>query len=596
MTNTTLYTILKKNIEKYKSRKVLFSENKDGQWTGISWIEFGEKVEATAKALLELSVNVGDRIAIFSQNMPEWTITDYAIQAIRGVSVPLYATSSVSQALYILDETETKFIFAGEQDQYNKAIEIAKKSKSVKKIIVFDSGVALSNEFDSVYFSDFCKTGNNETNQSILKQRTDEGDITDLLTIIYTSGTSGEPKGVMLHQSNLIFCIEIHKKRLVLKDTDISMCFLPLSHVFERGWTFVILSNGISNYYNRNPREIVNKIKVVKPNLMCAVPRFFEKSYNVVLSTVEKSSPLKKKIFTWAIKTGNKRVELLCNENPVPFGLHLKYKLADLLVLKKGRAAFGGQIRYMPSAGAALSEEIIRFFHAAGITILFGYGLTESTATVSCYPYTKFKFGSVGKIMPDIQVKIGENKEILVKGDSITSGYFNKPKATQEAFIDGWFRTGDAGSIDEEGNIFMTDRIKDIFKTSSGKFIAPQMIEGLLGNSPFVDQVAIIGNERKFVSALIVPAFDSLNDWAKNNGISISDRAELLKNEQILKLYSDTIAQLQKDLSSFEQVKKFTLLSKEFSINGGELTDTLKVKRNVVNEKYSVEIAMMYLD
>jgi long-chain acyl-CoA synthetase len=592
--SNTLYTILLHNIEKYGLKPALFYESSEGNWTGISWKDMGIKIEDTAKALLEMQINTGDCIGIISQNMPEWTITDYAIQAVRAVSVPLFATTSVQQALFILNQTETKILFVGEQPEYDKALEIAKESRTLKKIVAFSSEIILSNEFDSAYFTDFCKTGNTPDNNILLKQRTNEGNPGDLLTVIFTSGTSGEPKGVMLHQSNLLFCLEIHQKRVILNNSDISLSFLPLCHIFERGWIFIVLSSGISNYYLKNPKEIIDKIQVIKPNLMCSVPRFFEKTYTGVLSAVENSSALKKKIFAWAIKIGNKKVEKLNSGKKLSLGLSLKYKIADLLVLKKGRSVLGGNIRYMPCAGASLSEEIVRFFHASGITILYGYGLTETTATVSCFTYTNFKFGSVGKIMPGLEVKTGENNELLVKGETVTAGYFNNPKATEEAFIDGWFRTGDAGHIDDDGNVFMTDRIKDLFKTSSGKYIAPQFSENILGNSPFIDQVALIGNEKKYVSALIVPAFDALSDYAAKNNIVYDNRSGLLKNEKIIQFFEEIINNLQKDLSPFQKVKKFTLLPVEFSIKGGELTHSLKMKRNAINEKYALEISMMY--
>jgi long-chain acyl-CoA synthetase len=592
----TLYKRLLENIIKYGSKPALFYETSPNHWKGISWIAFGEKIESIAKTMLTVKIETGDRIAIFSRNMPEWTITDYACQAIRAVSVPIYSTTSVQQAIYILNETETKLLFVGEQEQYDKALEIVKSVASIQKIIVFSSDVKLSKDFDSQYFSNFGMNESSKDIQNLLDKKINEGNENDLLTIIYTSGTSGEPKGVMLHQKNLIFCVGIHEKRLVLSDSDISMSFLPLSHVFERGWTYVVLSNGISNYYLKNPREIIDKIKVVKPNLMCAVPRFFEKTYTVVLNTLEKSSPLKKKIFTWAIKVGDKLAAKQNNKQFIPLVLRVQHLLADSLVLKKGRAAFGGKIRYMPCAGASLSQEIVQFFYAAGIPLVYGYGLTETTATVSCFPYTGYKFGSVGKIMPGVEIKIGENNEILVKGNSVTSGYYNKPEADKESFIDGWFRTGDAGSLDDDGNLFLTDRIKDIFKTSSGKFIAPQYIETLLGNSPYIDQVALIGNEKKYITALIVPAFDTLKEYAIKNNIPFTDRKELVKNEKIFSFYSDIINKLQKDLSPFEQVKKFLLLSNEFSIDGGELTNTLKLRRNVIYEKYIGEIRGMYFD
>lgn len=594
MINSQLTGLFRHNVEKYGSRNAVYYRSDEGKWIGISWNRMGEMVNNTANALLNSGVSESECIAIISRNMPEWTAADLAIQSVRAIAVPLFATTSVEQAFFILNQAEATIIFAGEQDEYDKAVELAPRLPFLKKIVAFDSHVILKEDALSCHFSEFMKLGQESPNEVELLKRLKETTSEDIYTIIYTSGTSGEPKGVMLDNASMEHCLKIHHERLDMSDSDTSICFLPLSHIFERGWTSICLANGITNYYLRDPKKIIEIIKEVKPTLMCAVPRFFEKTYAGVLNALDHASPVKRKIFHWAIKTGSERIEFTRIEKPVPWMLALKYRIADRLVLRTGRAVLGGNIRFMPCAGASLSEDIVRFFHSVGVNVTYGYGLTETTATVSCYTNTNFKFGSVGKIMPGVEVKIGENDEILVKAPTVTKGYYKRSVITEESFIDGWLRTGDAGWIDSENNLYLKDRIKDLMKTSSGKYIAPQMIETLVGTHPAIEFISIIGDRKKYVTALIVPSFVHLKKWAEQQGVKFTTHHEMVGNSAVIKYFNQIIEKAQKDLSPYEQIKRFTLLPNEFTIHTGELTSTLKTRRAFVEEKFKAEIEEMY--
>lgn len=594
MINSQLTGLFRHNVEKYGSRNAVYHRSDEGEWIGISWNRMGEMVTDTANALLNTGVAEHECIAIIARNMPEWTVADMAIQSVRAIAVPLFATTSVEQAFFILNQAETTIIFAGEQDEYDKAVELAPRLPFLKKIVAFDSRVTVKDDALSCYFADFMRMGKENPKEVDLLKRLKEATPEDIYTIIYTSGTSGEPKGVMLDNASMTHCLKIHHERLSMSESDTSICFLPLSHIFERGWTSICLVRGVTNYYLRDPKKIIDIIKEVKPTLMCAVPRFFEKTYAGVLNALEHASPLKRKIFHWAIKTGSKRIEFTCIEKPVPWMVALKYRIADRLVLRTGRAVLGGNIRFMPCAGANLSDDIVRFFHSVGITVTYGYGLTETTATVSCFTQTNFKFGSVGKIMPGVEVKIGENDEILVKAPTVTKGYYKRAVITEESFIDGWLRTGDAGWIDSENNLYLKDRIKDLMKTSSGKYIAPQMIETLVGTHPAIEFISIIGDKKKFVTALIVPSFVHLKKWAQQNKVFVTTHIEMTAHPDVNKYFRQIIETAQRDLSPYEQIKRFTLLPNEFTIHTGELTSTLKTRRAFVEEKFKAEIEAMY--
>lgn len=594
MENPLLTTLIRENSIKYGSRTAIFYQDNDKSWLPITWTELWQSIEDTAKAMLASGVKPGDKVAIMSRNMPEWTISDYAIQLVRAVSVPLFSSTSAAQAEYMIHETECVLFLAGEQEQYDVARELIQKVPSLSKIVVFDRAVQLDKSISSEYFSDFQATGRGGNYDSQIQVLAGEAHEQDLCTIIYTSGTSGEPKGVMLSLANFLHCLHIHDLRLNVDDTDVSLCFLPLSHIFERGWTFNVLSKGMVSYYLRNPKEVVDVVKVVKPTIMCSVPRFFEKTYEGVNAEIAKSSALKQAIFRWAINVGGKRLDYIWNKKPVPHRLNIAYAIADKLVLAKGRGALGGNFRFMVCGGAALSLDIIHFFEQVGIHIKVGYGLTETTASVTCLLDDDLNTNSVGKVMPLLEVKIGENDEIMVKGGTVFMGYYKKPEYTAEVFKDGYFCTGDAGRLDENDYLFLKDRIKDIIKTSSGKYIAPQKIESVLTADKYIEQITIIGNERKFITALVVPASIAFEKLMKEMGLDKKSRVEQVKEKSVIAFYQKRIDAAQKDLSPYEQVKKIVLLPAEFTIQSGELTPSLKIKRRVVAEQFKAEIENMY--
>lgn len=596
MENQLLTTIIRENSIRYGSRSAIFYQQPDKSWTPISWTELWQSIEDTAKALLALGVKPGDKVAIMSRNMPEWTIADYALQMVRAVSVPIFSATSAAETEYMVSETECVLFLVGEQEQYDVAQELIKKIPSLQKIVAFDSDVMFSNTENSVYFTDFLHSGKNENFDAQLTRLEAESNKTDLCTILYTSGTSGEPKGVMLSIANFLHCLHIHDLRITISDQDVSLCFLPLSHIFERGWTFNVLSTGMTSYYLRNPKEVVDAVKDVKPTIMCSVPRFFEKTYEGVNAAIAKSSALKQSMFKWAINVGGKRLDYIWNKKSVPPGLAIAYKIADKLVLAKGRAALGGNFRFMVCGGATLSLDIIHFFEQVGIHIKIGYGLTETTASATCLLDDDINTSSVGKVMPLLDIKIGENNEIMVKGGTIFNGYYKKPELTAEVFKDGYFCTGDAGWLDENGYLFLTDRIKDIIKTSSGKYIAPQKIESLLSADKYIEQITVIGSERKYVTALVVPAAIGLEMLVKEMGLENKTREEQVKEQAVVDFYQQRINKLQKDLSPYEQVKKIVLLPAEFTIQTGELTPSLKIKRRVVAEQFKAEIENMYME
>jgi long-chain acyl-CoA synthetase len=589
-----LTSIIRENSLKYGSRNALFYQKSDKSWTPISWAEFWQSIEDTAKALLANGVKQGDKVAIMSRNMPEWTISDYALQMIRAVSVPLFSSTSAAQAEYMINETECVLLLVGEQEQYDVAQELVKKVSTLRKIVVFDPLVNFNQATPSEYFSDFLTSGNGTGFDQQLQKISSEANEQDLCSILYTSGTSGEPKGVMLSVGNFMHCVRIHDLRITISDKDVSLCFLPLSHIFERGWTFIALSKGMTSYFLRNPKEVVDAVQVVKPTVMCSVPRFFEKTYEGVNSKIARSSATKQAMFKWAISMGGKRFNYLCIKQPVPLGLRIAYAIADKLVLSKGRAVLGGNFRFMVCGGASLSLDIVHFFEQVGIHIKIGYGLTETVASVTCFLDDDINSTSVGKVMPTLDVKIGENNEIMVKGGTVFLGYYKKPELTAEVFKDGYFCTGDAGRLDENGYLFLTDRIKDIIKTSSGKYIAPQKIESLLSGDKYIEQLTIIGSERKYVTALVVPAAISFEELMKEMGLENKSRKEQVKEKAVIAFYQQRINELQKDLSPYEQVKKIALLPEEITIQTGGLTPSLKIKRRVVAEQFKAEIENMY--
>jgi len=584
--------------KKYGDRVALCHRIKTtDEWTKISWNELAGHVSAIAKAFIEIGVVEHERIGQFSQNKAENLIIDFALFANRATVVPMYATSTVSQVEFIVNDAHIHVIFVGDQNQYNVAYEVFQNSKFLKKIIVFDKNVVFADNENAMYYADFIKLGEKSTKHFEVQQRQNDAIGSDLSCILYTSGTTGNPKGVMLPHSCFKEAMRVNSIRLTnLTDNDTSIAFLPLSHVFERTWCYLCLFRGATIYINLNPTEIQQTIKDVRPTLMCSVPRFWEKVYAGVQENISKFSPLMMGVVTWAIATGKKyNIDYSRLGKKPPLLLKIKYAIADKLIFSKVKATLGLEnANLLPTAGAKLSDEINLFFRSIGVPIVYGYGLTESTATVTCFETEGYEIGSVGTIMPDLQVKIGEENEILLKGKTIFPGYYNNPEATKAAFTeDGWFKTGDAGQI-IDNRIVLTDRIKDLFKTSNGKYIAPQEIETRLGLDKYIEQAAVIGDERNFVTAIIAPSIPALEAYAKKSKIEYSNVDELLKSPAIYDLIQTRIIEAQKGMANYELIKRFTLIPKSFAIESGELTNTLKMRRTVIMQKYKLQIEDMY--
>ena len=587
-------SLFRENIQKYPKKEALMRKI-DAHWQPISWEKLGTITTQLSKALLQQGVAPQQTVGILSQNTPQWTLTDLACLQIRAVTVPIYTSNTAEQALYVMNHAEIKFLFVGDEKQYLKALEVADQCPSLQKIILFDDHIQLKEQKYSIHWTDFLALGNNNALDEELQQRIDSRDLSELFTVIYTSGTTGEPKGVMLTYENLAYQMLGHSQRLEVDDTDSSLSFLPLTHVYERAWTSFCLYKAIVVYYLEDTNLVREALAEVRPTLMCAVPRFYEKIFATVHDKADASSFAKRMLFKFAVKTG-RRVLTLKEQNRKPsFLLKKAYNFFDKLVYTKLKAVLGGRIKFMPCGGANLEPSIGRFFQSIGINVKLGYGMTETTATVSCWGDNRFNLQSVGTLMPNVQVRIGEDNEILVKGGMVMKGYYKNPEETAKAFTpDGFLRTGDAGKIDENNNLFITERIKELMKTSNGKYIAPQLIEGKVGKYNLIEQIAVIADGKKFVSALIVPNYEMLTQAFKDLNIKYKNTADLIKHSQVIEYIGKQLQKFQSDLPDYEQIKKFTLLPTAFSIERNEITPTLKLRRKVIYANYSREIEAMY--
>lgn len=561
----------------------------NGKWVELNWVTLQKHIDELSYALLASGIEVQDKVAIFAQNMPRWTIADIGTMQIRAVSVPIYATNTAKQVEYILNDADIKILFVGDQEQYDIAIEIANKCPLLQKIVAMKQSIKLRDIKIAQHWQDFINVSPNDTE---LNQRLNDKRLDDLFTLIYTSGTTGEPKGVMLDYANLAYQLQAHDKALPnIDENDVSLSFLPLSHIFERAWVYYVLHRGAINCYLEDPHQVRDALTALKPTLMCAVPRFYEKIYAAIWDKVNQAPSHRQTLFNWAIRSAQSH--LLGKKTT--FLNRLQYIIADKLVLSKLRSLLGGKIRMMPCGGATLDPSIGTFFQSIGINIKLGYGMTETTATVSCWSENNINVHSIGVLMPGTEVKIGEENEILVRSGAVMRGYYKKPEETAKTFTaDGFLKTGDAGELDAQGNLYITDRLKELMKTSNGKYIAPQYVEGKIGKDKFIEQIAIIADAKKYVSALIVPCFDSLEEYAKKLNIRYQDRLELIKNAEVVKMFEQRINELQKDLASFEQIQKFTLLSQAFTTKMEEITPTLKLRRKVILERYKEQIEQMY--
>lgn len=579
---------LNTNTTKYPTKPAIGFKKKD-QWKSIHWSDFRRMVFKTANALEKSGIGKGDKVAIYSDNSAEWIVFDLAILSLGAITVPIYSTSNLEQAEYIINEAECKLILVGNQDQYDASYKILEQNSFLKEIIVTKKAVWIKKD-RTQYFEDYIKPG---AEKFEIVEVSDD----DLATIIYTSGTTGVPKGVMLSHGNFHQCIQAHFDFFKFKnfERENSLAFLPLTHIFERSWTLLSLSGGAKVSFLENTKLIANALTEVKPSMMCAVPRFYQKIYAGVHEMAKNSSDSKQKIFNWAVAVGSEAAELRRKKQTVPFSLKFKNEVANVLVFNKIKKKMGGNLWFVPCGGASLSSEVTQFFEAIGLHIIVGYGLTETTATLTAFPDFNFKHGSAGIPIGDTQIKIGENEEILAKGSGIMKGYYKKPEETAQVFTeDGWFKTGDAGKIDEHGNLYITDRIKDLMKTSNGKYIAPQPIENSLSNDQLIDHAMIVAEGKPYVTAVIIPNFEALKIQVEKMNIKFTSWEDIVEKEEIKELYRSKISEIQENQSGFEKIKKFVLLPSEFEIGSGEITPTLKVKRNVVLKKYDTVIEKMY--
>ena len=577
--------------------KTAYQYKKDGQWVSLSFNDAVDMAEKLAAGFASLGIKTGDRISLISHNRYEWAITDYATQALGAILVPIYPSIMPDQVEYIVNDSESVIIIAEDNFQTDKVNEIQKNLKDTKHFIVIDPGDEAVNE-PWKSFKDMLKIGEDflAKNPDYIKNSIDKVKIDDWATIIYTSGTTGEPKGAILTHRNFISNVENSTQNLKVTAEDTMLSFLPLSHVLERmAGHYISCYYGATVAYAESIDKVAENMGEVKPTLMVSVPRLYEKIYARVLEGVEAGSPIKQKIFYWALKIGGEYIDKRMNHKPIPGSLQFKKNLADKLVFSKLSERVGGRIRFFISGGAPLSKEIAEFFGAAGLIILEGYGLTETSPVISINLLDKFKFGTVGPVIPNVEVEIAEDGEILTRGDHVMVGYYKKEEATKEAIDEkGWFHTGDIGIIDDDGFLKITDRKKNIIVTSGGKNIAPARIENALTNSPVIEQAMVVGDKRKFCTAVIVAAQEYIEKWAKDNNIQYDSYEDLVSKPEVIDFVSKEVDKMTKHLASYETIKKFVLAKAPFTIETGELTPSLKVKRRVILEKYADEIEEMY--
>ncbi|MBO7115771.1 MAG: long-chain fatty acid--CoA ligase [Prevotella sp.] len=597
--NSHMSVLIHDLARQYGDREMLIYQDFGGkEWKSLSWNQVSQTVMQVSNALLNLGVKVQENIGVFSQNSVQYLECDFGAWGIRAVTIPFYATSSEQQIQFMINDAKIRFLFVGEQDQYDRARRVVSLCPTLERIIVFDPLVHISShDPNALYFSDFLKLGENLPRQTEVETRQKEASFDDIANILYTSGTTGDSKGVILPHSQFHAAFEANNKCVPVNEKDRVMNFLPYTHIFERGWALLSLTKGATMIVNTHPQEVQQSMRETHPTCMSSVPRFWEKVYMGVMDKIEHSSAVQRKLFMHALAVGRKHnIEYLSRGKRPPMALHLEYEMLNRTVFSLVRKELGLEnAHFFPTAGAAVSAHVEEFVHSIGINMIVGYGLTESLATVSCdhlgEPYT---VGSVGQPIEGIDIKISEDGEILLKGPTITPGYYNREDLTKAAFTEeGYFKTGDAGYL-KDGELFLTERIKDLFKTSNGKYIAPQMIESKLLVDKYIDQICIVADQRKFVSALIVPVYALLEEYARAHNISFENREQLCADPQILDMMKERIDTLQQQLAHYEQVKRFTLLPHHLSMEKGELTNTLKIRRRVLYENYKAEIDKMY--
>lgn len=583
----------------YGDREALIYKNFGAaEWKSCSWNQFSGIVSQVSDAMLALGIKVQENVGIFSQNSVQYLFTDFGAWGIRAVTIPFYATSSEQQIQFMVNDAKIRILFVGEQEQFDKARRVFPTCRSLERIIVYAPSVQLPEGDPTVMsFADFLKLGEGLNRQAEVEQRQQEATMDDVANILYTSGTTGDSKGVILSMGQFHAAMEANHKDVPVDENDRVMNFLPFTHIFERGWALLCITVGARLIVNTYPQEVQKSMREQHPTCMSSVPRFWEKVYQGVQEKIETSGSVQRTLFRHALEVGRKHnIEYLAAGKQPPMALHLEYEVLNKTVFSLVRKELGLEnAHFFPTAGATVSAHVEEFAHAIGLNMVVGYGLTESLATVTCDHLGKpFQVGSVGHPIQGIDIKISEEGEILLKGPTITRGYYNRDDITAQSFTtDGYFKTGDSGYI-KDGELFLKDRIKDLFKTSNGKYIAPQMIESKLLVDKYIDQIAIIADQRKFVSALIIPEYKLLEEYARTHDIAFNSREDLCRDKRIIRMLTERIDTLQQSLAHYEQVKRFTLLPHAFSMERGELTNTLKIKRRVLNENYKVEIDKMY--
>ena len=600
-TNTHLARLIHDQAKKYGDREVLIYKDFGGtEWKSFSWNQFSQKVKLVSNALLNLGVKVQENVGVFSQNSIQYLFCDFGAWGIRAVTIPFYATSSEQQIQFMVDDAKVRFLFVGEQEQYDKARRVFSTCKTMERIIIFDKSVRIAEQdANAMYFDDFLKLGENLPRQTEVDALTAAASMDDIANILYTSGTTGDSKGVILTCGQYHAAMEANNKCVPVGENDRVLNFLPFTHIFEKGWKILCLTEGATLIVNTYPLEVQQSMKETHPTCMSSVPRFWEKVYMGVLEKIETASAPKRKLFQYALNVGKKHnIDYLSKGKRPPLALHLEYEMLNKTVFSLVRKELGLEnAHFFPTAGATVNPKVEEFVHAIGINMVVGYGLTESLATVSCNHLGEpFTVGGVGIPIEGIDIRISEEGEVLLKGPTITIGYYNRDDLTRAAFTaDGYFKTGDSGYL-KGGELFLKERIKDLYKTSNGKYIAPQMIESKLLVDKYIDQIAIIADQRKFVSALIIPVYPLLEEYAREHHIPFDSHEQLCADPQINEMMKERIDTLQQQLAHYEQIKRFTLLPHHFSMERGELTNTLKIKRRVLNENYKKEIDAMYAE
>ena len=587
----TLSQLFINTIRSYPKDNLLMHKE-EGKYVSLSSRDVWDRVRFLSLGLRVLGLQPRDKLIVLSENCPDWVMTDFAALCAGATTVPIYPTLMPEQIKYIIDNSDAKVVVCSTRELWRKVETVRKDLTKVTHAILFEDAApegVLTLAGIIAKGKAVAGRGGDDFEKTALGIHPDE-----VASIIYTSGTTGIPKGVMLSHANIVHNIKSLRAIVEFKDTDIILSFLPLSHILERMCTFAFLYVGATIAYAESIETVGENLVEARPTIMVSVPRLLDKIYARVIDQVLAGSALKKKIFFWAVRVGKKRGQMKLRGEPVTGWLKFRYGVAQKLVFSKILAKTGGRVRFFVSGGAPLSKDIAEFFYAAGLTVIEGYGLTETSPVIACNTIEGVKFGTVGRPVPGVEVKIAPDGEILTRGPNLMKGYYKKEAETREAIIDGWLHTGDIGAFDDEGFLVITDRKKDLIITAGGKNVAPQPIENILKTSPYITNAVVVGGNRKFISALIVPNFDKLETYARDGDIPFGNRAELVGREEIRNFLLAEVNRCTPNLAPYERVKKIALLDREFEIDAGEITPTLKVRRSIVEQKYKGLIDTMY--